>query len=167
MLLKNWEMAQDKSPWIKKMLTLNQKQQQIWKGHLCSFISDPSGFYSLLCTWHGTTPEFKHKSVGRSGLFSHKFSGNTRTNIIRALILPQWAAAHPDLACCVRTSYMSTSTSTTLPPIISSKPRWRLNLRQSVVGWSHADAHLARPRWWASPVTGLFSRGLRLFLSVS
>ena len=132
---KNWEMAQDKSERIKNMFTLTQKQQQIQESYLCHFISDTSGFYGLLCTWHRTTPGFNDESVRLSCLLSHKFSPRGRTSVSSAF----------SLVCCVRTSYISTSTSTILPLIISSEPCWCLNLRQRVIGLLHTHPHLARP----------------------
>ena len=84
------------------MLTLNQKQQQIWKGHLSRYIFDLSGFYGLLCIWLRTTPKFKQESDGSSSLFSHEFRRKRKQR--HTPILSYGAAAHSDLARYVRTS---------------------------------------------------------------
>lgn len=135
-------MAQDKSVRVKRCWrgtkNSNKYEKAVWAVSFLTCLD----FYSLLCTWHRTTLEFKYKSVGLSGSHTN-FVGMWKQQ--HAFFLTDWAAAHPDPAWYVRTSYISTSTSIILPLIITPKPSWCLNLKQSVVGWSHTDARLARP----------------------
>lgn len=87
MLLKNWEMARDKSARMKRCWRRTKNSNKIWKGHRRPFL-----FLTLLefmasyvFGTGGTILKFKQKSVRLSGSFSHRFTwtGNhNRTPII-------------------------------------------------------------------------------------
>lgn len=87
MLLKNWEMARDKSARMKRCWRWTKNSNKIWKGHRRPFL-----FLTLLefmasyvFGTGGTILKFKQKSVRLSGSFSHRFTwtGNhNRTPII-------------------------------------------------------------------------------------
>lgn len=87
MLLKNWEMARDKSARMKRCWRRTKNSNKIWKGHrrLFLFLTLLEFMASYVFGTGGTILKFKQKSVRLSGSFSHRFTwtGNhNRTPII-------------------------------------------------------------------------------------
>lgn len=89
MLLKNWEMARDKSARMKRCWRWTKNSNKIWKGHRRPFLFltllEFMASYVFGTGGGGTILKFKQKSVRLSGSFSHRFTwtGNhNRTPII-------------------------------------------------------------------------------------
>lgn len=76
MLLKNWEMAQDKSARMKRCWRWTKNSNKIWKGHRRPFLFSTllEFMASYVFGTGGTILKFIQKSVRLSGSFSHRFT---------------------------------------------------------------------------------------------
>lgn len=138
MFLKFWKMAQDRSVRIKRCWHWTKNSNK-YEQAVCGVSFLTSLDFMASCVFGTGQPWSSNRSQSACPVYSHTNSVGMG-NIILPFFLMGLLHIQTFLA---MSEHLSIST--TLPLIISSKPRWWLNLKQSVVGWSHTDPHLARP----------------------